>query len=68
MNTIQLRKLIDNAPLLKVGDRASCETLMKSIKMDLEEMNSGCRREHILFLSGMVDSRKREIIAIIESA
>lgn len=68
MNISQLRTFIDSAPLLKTGDKAAIESLMKWIKMDLQEMNSGCNREHIKYLSGVIDSRKREIIAIVESA
>lgn len=68
MNTIQLRKLIDNAPLLKTGDRAACETLMVSRKMDLEEMNSGCKRDHIAYLSREVDRKSQDIIDMVAAA
>lgn len=67
MNTLQLNKLIAKT-FLKLGDKAVIDRLMASIQMDLAEMNSGCKREHVLYLSQEIDSKKQEVIDIIESS
>ena len=67
MNTKQLRKLIDET-FLKVGDKAACETLMESRNMDLNEMNSGCKRDHIAYLVREVGRKSQDIIDIVRSS
>lgn len=68
MNTTQLRKLIDNAPILKTGDKAACETLLKSRTMDLNEMKSGCKRDHILYLMREAERKEQDIMDIVAAA
>ena len=66
MNTLQLRKLIDNAPLLKVGDRELCETLLKSRSRDLETMVLS--PEDAEYLSREASRKAQDIINTIQGA
>ena len=68
MTMIQLRTLIDCAPILKLGDRAMCETLMTSIKMDFGHMANARTRDDTLYLMREVNRKKDDITNIIKGA
>ena len=67
MNTTQLRKALDSA-FLKSGERAACETLITSIEVDLQQMESCRTFADKVYLTNEINRKKQDILNSIESA